>query len=61
MKLPRFGIIGVTAMGRKYLGSHFDIHGGGMDIYLSSQIIEIAQTVTSRGDQMVHYWMHNNL
>ena len=52
---------GCTAMGRKYLGSHFDIHGGGMDLIFPHHECEIAQAVASQGDQMVHYWMHNNM
>ena len=50
-----------TAMGRKYLGSHFDIHGGGMDLVFPHHECEIAQAVASQGDQMVRYWMHNNM
>ena len=50
-----------TAMGRKYLGSHFDIHGGGMDLIFPHHECEIAQAVASQGDQMVHYWIHNNM
>ena len=50
-----------TAMGRKYLGNHFDIHGGGMDLIFPHHECEIAQAVASQGDQMVHYWMHNNM
>ena len=50
-----------TAMGRKYLGSHFDIHGGGMDLIFPHHECEIAQAVASQGAQMVHYWMHNNM
>lgn len=50
-----------TAMGRKYLGKHFDIHGGGMDLVFPHHECEIAQAVASQGDDMVHYWMHNNM
>ena len=50
-----------TAMGRKYLGSHFDIHGGGMDLIFPHHECEIAQAVASQGDQMVTYWIHNNM
>ncbi|MDY6412730.1 MAG: cysteine--tRNA ligase [Bacteroidales bacterium] len=50
-----------TAMGRKYLGNHFDIHGGGMDLVFPHHECEIAQAVASQGDEMVHYWMHNNM
>ena len=50
-----------TAMGRKYLGNHFDIHGGGMDLVFPHHECEIAQAVASQGDEMVRYWMHNNM
>ncbi|MCQ2072923.1 MAG: cysteine--tRNA ligase [Bacteroidaceae bacterium] len=50
-----------TAMGRKYLGEHFDIHGGGMDLIFPHHECEIAQAVASQGSDMVHYWMHNNM
>ena len=50
-----------TAMGKKYLGAHFDIHGGGMDLVFPHHECEIAQSVASQGDDMVHYWMHNNM
>jgi cysteinyl-tRNA synthetase len=48
-------------MGRKYLGNHFDIHGGGMDLIFPHHECEIAQSVASQGDDMVRYWMHNNM
>lgn len=50
-----------TAMGRKYLGSNFDIHGGGMDLMFPHHECEIAQAVASQGHDMVRYWMHNNM
>ena len=50
-----------TAMGRKYLGEQFDIHGGGMDLVFPHHECEIAQAVASQGKQMVKYWMHNNM
>ncbi len=50
-----------TAMGRKYLGDHFDIHGGGLDLVFPHHECEIAQAVASQGDEMVRYWMHNNM
>ncbi len=50
-----------TAMGRKYLGNHFDIHGGGMDLVFPHHECEIAQSVASQGSDMVNYWMHNNM
>ncbi|MBP6064515.1 cysteine--tRNA ligase [Bacteroides sp.] len=50
-----------TAMGRKYLGESFDIHGGGMDLIFPHHECEIAQSVASQGHEMVRYWMHNNM
>ena len=50
-----------TAMGRKYLGNQFDIHGGGMDLVFPHHECEIAQAVAAEGEQMVRYWMHNNM
>lgn len=50
-----------TAMGKKYLGDRFDIHGGGMDLIFPHHECEIAQAVASEGHEMVHYWMHNNM
>ncbi len=50
-----------TAMGRKYLGEEFDIHGGGMDLVFPHHECEIAQSIASQGKPMVKYWMHNNM
>ncbi len=50
-----------TAMGRKYLGEEFDIHGGGMDLVFPHHECEIAQAVASQKHAMVRYWMHNNM
>lgn len=48
-------------MGEKYLGTHFDIHGGGMDLMFPHHECEIAQSVAHNGEETVHYWMHNNM
>ncbi|MFV0345254.1 MAG: cysteine--tRNA ligase [Bacteroidales bacterium] len=50
-----------TAMGCKYLGETFDIHGGGMDLQFPHHEAEIAQAVASKGKSPVNYWMHNNM
>jgi cysteinyl-tRNA synthetase len=50
-----------TAMSGKYLGTHFDIQGGGMDLIFPHHECEIAQAVASQGDDMVKYWIHNNM
>jgi len=50
-----------SAMGTKYLGSHFDIHGGGMDLLFPHHESEIAQSRIANGTDSVKYWMHNNM
>jgi cysteinyl-tRNA synthetase len=50
-----------SAMGMKYLGEHFDIHGGGMDLMFPHHECEIAQSTVATGQQHVKYWMHNNM
>lgn len=50
-----------SAMGTKYLGETFDIHGGGMDLLFPHHECEIAQSVAANGKEHVKYWMHNNM
>ncbi len=50
-----------SAMGQKYLGEKFDIHGGGMDLIFPHHECEIAQSVAALGHPTVNYWMHNNM
>lgn len=50
-----------SAMGTKYLGEEFDIHGGGMDLVFPHHECEIAQSTAALGHETVHYWMHNNM
>jgi len=50
-----------SAMGCKYLGEQFDIHGGGMDLIFPHHEAEIAQSCAALGHDTVHYWMHNNM
>ena len=50
-----------SAMGAKYLGETFDIHGGGMDLLFPHHESEIAQANAARGHDPVKYWMHNNM
>lgn len=50
-----------TAMSTKYLGNHFDIHGGGMDLKFPHHECEIAQSEASCGSTPVNYWMHANM
>lgn len=50
-----------TAMSTKYLGNHFDIHGGGMDLKFPHHECEIAQNEACTGESPVNYWMHANM
>jgi cysteinyl-tRNA synthetase len=50
-----------SAMGTKYLGKQFDIHGGGMDLKFPHHECEIAQSVGAYGTAPVKYWMHANM
>jgi cysteinyl-tRNA synthetase len=50
-----------TAMGTKYLGETFDIHGGGMDLMFPHHESEIAQQTAVTGHGPCKYWMHNNM
>ena len=50
-----------SAMGTKYLGEEFDIHGGGLDLLFPHHECEIAQSRVANGKDAVHYWMHNNM
>ncbi|MCX6232398.1 MAG: cysteine--tRNA ligase [Bacteroidetes bacterium] len=50
-----------SAMSAKYLGTHFDIHGGGMDLLFPHHESEIAQSQVSNGCEPCKYWLHNNM
>jgi len=50
-----------TAMSTKYLGDHFDIHGGGMDLKFPHHECEIAQNQACKGKDPVNFWMHANM
>ena len=50
-----------SAMATKYLGSRFDIHGGGMDLMFPHHESEIAQSTICNGIPPAKYWMHNNM
>ena len=47
-----------SAMAGKYLGSSFDIHGGGLDLVFPHHENEIAQSKAA-GDEFARYWLHN--
>jgi cysteinyl-tRNA synthetase len=48
-----------SAMSARYLGPHFDIHGGGMDLIFPHHENEIAQSEAAWGKEFSRYWMHN--
>ncbi|UKJ08298.1 cysteine--tRNA ligase [Solitalea lacus] len=50
-----------SAMSNKYLGSHFDIHGGGMDLIPTHHTNEIAQNIAFCGKHPANYWVHTNM
>lgn len=50
-----------SAMGHKYLGEKFDIHGGGMDLLFPHHECEIAQNTVAVGENSINYWVHNNM
>ena len=50
-----------TVMSTKYLGSQFDIHGGGMDLKFPHHECEIAQAQVCNHKAPVNYWMHTNM
>ena len=49
-----------SAMSTKYLGSQFDIHGGGLDLRFPHHENELAQS-RAAGDAFANYWLHNGL
>ena len=48
-----------SAMSERFLGEHFDIHGGGQDLQFPHHENEIAQSEGAHGHVFVNYWMHN--
>lgn len=50
-----------SVMSSKYLGDHFDIHGGGMDLKFPHHECEIAQNKAKEGKKPVNYWIHTNM
>ena len=50
-----------SCMSTKYLGTQFDIHGGGFDLKFPHHECEIAQGTGINGVNPVKYWMHSNM
>ena len=62
----RFGVgrpgwhLECSAMATRYLGSKFDIHGGGLDLRFPHHENELAQS-RAAGDEFANFWLHNGL
>ncbi len=50
-----------SAMASRYLGSDFDIHGGGADLIFPHHENEIAQSEGADGARFSRYWLHNGM
>lgn len=50
-----------SAMSARYLGEHFDIHGGGMDLLFPHHECEIAQSTAANNHVPAKYWIHHNM
>jgi cysteinyl-tRNA synthetase len=50
-----------SAMSARYLGDHFDIHGGGMDLLFPHHECEIAQSTAAHNQAPAKYWVHHNM
>ncbi|MGZ3433824.1 MAG: cysteine--tRNA ligase, partial [Isosphaeraceae bacterium] len=50
-----------SAMSMRYLGAHFDIHGGGLDLVFPHHENEVVQSESYTGVPFVSYWLHNGL
>jgi cysteinyl-tRNA synthetase len=48
-----------SAMSMALLGTHFDLHGGGLDLKFPHHENEIAQSCAATGDAFANLWMHN--
>ncbi|MEG0977564.1 MAG: cysteine--tRNA ligase, partial [Bacilli bacterium] len=48
-----------TGISIKYLGTHLDIHGGGVDNIFPHHTNEIAQSESYLGHKWCNYWFHN--
>ena len=49
-----------SVMSEKFLGKHFDIHGGGLDLVFPHHENEIAQSCcANKTENFANYWLHN--
>lgn len=50
-----------SAMNKRHLGKHFDIHGGGSDLIFPHHENEVAQSCCANQTSYVNYWMHSGM
>ena len=50
-----------SAMSMKYLGEHFDIHGGGQDLIFPHHENELAQSEAATGKPFANFWTENGM
>jgi cysteinyl-tRNA synthetase len=50
-----------SAMNKRHLGEHFDIHGGGSDLIFPHHENEVAQSCCANQSSYVNYWMHSGM
>ena len=50
-----------SVMSMEYLGTNFEIHGGGKDLIFPHHENEIAQSEAASGEPFAKYWLHNGL
>jgi cysteinyl-tRNA synthetase len=50
-----------SAMSMKYLGEHFDLHGGGQDLIFPHHENEIAQSEGATGKPLASFWTENGM
>ncbi|RIY33722.1 cysteine--tRNA ligase [Psittacicella hinzii] len=50
-----------SAMNNKFLGSNFDIHGGGNDLMFPHHENERAQSCCATEDKFANYWLHSGM
>ncbi len=48
-----------SAMSQRYLGTSFDVHGGGKDLVFPHHENEIAQSEAASGKPLARFWLHN--
>jgi cysteinyl-tRNA synthetase len=50
-----------SAMAEKYLGTDFEVHGGGADLIFPHHENEVAQSEAAHGAPLARIWMHNGM